>query len=279
MTKSWRDNLIFRRGAPIKQAEYKGVELNLEHAPIGRLDGLRALVTGASGGLGRAIGDCLAQQGAEVFGTSRTAESAAEIAAHYGTLPVVLDATKRDDAIRVVTELYDRVGGIQLLVNNAGINIPQKSAEVDSTSWDSVIETNLSGVFFVTQAIARRWIEDETKGRIVNVGSQAGTVAIEERAAYGSSKAALAHLTRILALEWAPYGIRVNAVAPTFVRTALTESTFSRPGLEEKLTARIPLGRLGVTNDVAPAVAFLLSEDSGLITGHVLAIDGGYTIH
>ena len=89
----------------------------------------------------------------------------------------------------------------------------------------------------------------------------------------------MAHLTRILALEWAPYGIRVNAVAPTFVRTALTESTFSRPGLEEKLTARIPLGRLGVTNDVAPAVAFLLSEDAGLITGHVLAIDGGYTIH
>ena len=242
-------------------------------------EGLRALVTGASGGLGRAIGDCIAQQGAEVFGTSRTGDSAAEIAAHYGTLPVVLDATKRDDAMQVVTELYDRVGGIQLQVNNAGINIPQKSTEVDSTSWDSVLETNLSGVFFVTQAIARRWIDDGTKGRIVNVGSQAGTVAIEERAAYGSSKAALAHLTRILALEWAPYGIRVNAVAPTFVRTALTESTFSRPGLEEKLTARIPLGRLGVTNDVAPAVAFLLSEDAGLITGHVLAIDGGYTIH
>ena len=204
---------------------------------------MRALVTGAAGGLGRAIGDCLAQQGAEVFGTSRTADSAAEIAAHYGTLPVVLDATKRADAMQVVTELYDRVGGIQLLVNNAGINIPQKSTEVDSASWDAVM------------------------------------VAIEERAAYGSSKAALAHLTRILALEWAPYGIRVNAVAPTFVRTALTESTFSRPGLEEKLTARIPLGRLGVTNDVAPAVAFLLSEDAGLITGHVLAIDGGYTIH
>ena len=176
--------------------------MNIEHAPIGRLDGLRALVTGAAGGLGRDIGDCLAQQGAEVFGTSRTADSAAEIAAHYGTLPVVLDATKRADAMQVVTELYDRVGGIPL-----------------------------------------------------------------------------AHLTRILALEWAPYGIRVNAVAPTFVRTALTESTFSRPGLEEKLTARIPLGRLGVTNDVAPAVAFLLSEDAGLITGHVLAIDGGYTIH
>lgn len=243
------------------------------------LSGKKALVTGAAAGLGQSIGDALVAAGAQVYGTSRTAESAARIAERFGTRPVVLDVTDRASIRGVIDELWADVGPIDLLCNNAGVNVPQPSIEVDSESWDVVFETNVSGSFFVTQALARHWIEEGRAGSVVSVGSQAGTVAIEERVAYGSSKAALAHMTRILALEWGPMGIRVNAVAPTFVLTQLTESTLSRPGRTEELVSRIPLGRLGIPQDIAPAVVFLFSDEASLITGHILAIDGGYTIH
>ncbi len=243
------------------------------------LTGKKALVTGAAAGLGQSIADALVAAGAEVYGTSRTAEAATRIAERFGTRPVVLDVTDRSSIRSVIDQLWADVGPIDFLCNNAGVNVPQPSIDVDSDSWDVVFETNVSGSFFVTQALARHWISEKIAGSVVNVGSQAGTVAIEERVAYGTSKAALAHMTRILALEWGPLGIRINAVAPTFVRTQLTESTLSRPGRTEELVSRIPLGRLGIPEDIAPAVVFLFSDEASLITGHVLAIDGGYTIH
>ena len=140
------------------------------------------------------------------------------------------------------------------------------------------MDVNLAGIFFLSQALGKRWITDGTAGSIVNVSSQAGSVAIEERASYGSSKAALSHLTKILALEWAPNGIRVNAIAPTFIRTELTESTLSRPGWREELLSRIPMGRLGTPEDVVGAVVYLFSDEASLVTGHILTVDGGYTI-
>lgn len=243
------------------------------------LAGKTALVTGAKGGLGAAIADELHKQGAKVFGTSRAKSDAEVIASRYGTSPVVLDVSSVESIRSSLNSLWENEGPIDLLCNNAGINIPQPSLEVDENSWRQVLETNVTGTFFVSQTLARLWIGDNRKGSVVSVSSQAGTVAIEERVAYGSSKAAMSHMTRILALEWGKYGIRVNAVAPTFIWTDLTESTLSRPGMEEKLTSRIPIGRLGVPEDVAPAVAFLLSDDASLITGHIMAIDGGYTIH
>lgn len=244
-----------------------------------RLDGHTALVTGAGGGLGQAIGDCLAQQGVRVFGTSREPNVADEIATRYGTEPVVLDVQDRAVMRATLTSLYQSCGGIDLLCNNAGMNIPQPSVDVDDASWDRVIDVNLSSAFFVQQLMARLWLQDGTPGRIVNVSSQAGTVAIEERAAYGASKAALSHLTRVLALEWAPHGIRVNAVAPTFIWTKLTESTLSREDMAQRLLARIPMGRFGTADEVASAVLYLLSDEASLVTGHILAVDGGYTIH
>jgi NAD(P)-dependent dehydrogenase (short-subunit alcohol dehydrogenase family) len=243
------------------------------------LTGKKVLVSGAAAGLGQSIGDALQAAGAEVYGTSRTPESAKKIAERYDTSPVVLDVTDRSAIRGVIDTLWNDAGPIDLLCNNAGVNVPQPSIDVDSESWDLVLETNVSGAFFVTQAMARHWIAENIPGSVVSVGSQAGTVAIEERVAYGSSKAALAHMTRILALEWGPMGIRVNAIAPTFVRTQLTESTLSRPGRTEELVSRIPLGRLGMPADIAPAVVFLFSDEASLITGHILAIDGGYTIH
>jgi len=243
------------------------------------LAGKTALVTGAQGGLGAAIADELHFSGARVFGTSRNRDDAELMASKYGTAPVVLDVCDSKSLKSGVKSLWDKEGPIHLLCNNAGINAPQAALDVDEDSWQRVMDTNVNGTFFVTQALARYWVAEGIHGSVVNIGSQAGTVAIEERVAYGASKSAVAHMTRVLVLEWGQYGIRVNAVAPTFIWTDLTAATLSRPGMEEQLTSRIPLGRLGLPTDVAPAVAFLMSEQAGMITGHVLAIDGGYTIH
>jgi NAD(P)-dependent dehydrogenase (short-subunit alcohol dehydrogenase family) len=183
------------------------------------------------------------------------------------------------DAMRdYVVKLQEQSGGIDMLVNNAGVNIPKPAVELTSEEWDSVLDTNLKGSFFLSTAMAVTWLESGTAGSIVNIASQAGMVAIEDRAAYGTSKAGLIHLTRILALEWARDGIRVNAVAPTFVRTELTASTLDRPDWAAELLSRIPIGRFGEPEDVVGAVAFLLGDAASLITGHTIVVDGGYTI-
>ena len=243
------------------------------------LDGKAALVTGAKGGLGSAIADELHAQGARVFGTSRDPVQAERIAEKYGTSPVVMDVADVSSIRMAVKSLWESQGPFHLLCNNAGINAPQAGLDVDEKTWQRVFDTNVTGTFFVTQTLARYWVADGIRGSVVNVGSQAGSVAIEDRVAYGSSKAAIAHMTRVLAFEWGQFGIRVNAVAPTFIRTELSASTLDRPGMEEKLTSRIPMGRLGIPGDVAPSVAFLFNDQASLITGHTLAIDGGYTIH
>jgi 2-deoxy-D-gluconate 3-dehydrogenase len=246
--------------------------------PNFRLDGKKALVTGAARGLGTAIADGLAESGATVYGTSRDADSARRISERYGTPSLPMDVTGTHGIRGFVDSLVQESGGIDLLVNNAGVNVPKPALELTAEDWDTVFDTNLKGSFFLTTAIAQHWVDRGTPGAIVNVASQAGIVGIEERAAYGTSKAGLIHLTKILALEWAPAGIRVNAVAPTFVRTELTASTLSRPDWAAELLSRIPIGRFGEPEDIAGAVAFLLSDAASLITGHTLAIDGGYTI-
>ncbi|WP_193045540.1 SDR family NAD(P)-dependent oxidoreductase [Mycolicibacterium baixiangningiae] len=242
------------------------------------LKGKSALVTGAGRGLGKAIADGLTEAGAVVYGTSRDRDAAQSIARRYGTHPVAVDVTDTAAMRTSVAELLDHSGGIDLLVNNAGVNIPKPAVDVTEEDWDTVLDTNLRGQFFLTTELARTWLAASLRAAVVNVASQAGVVAIEERAAYGTSKAALIHLTKQLALEWAPHGIRVNAVAPTFVRTELTESTLSRPEWAGELLSRIPSGRFGEPDDIVGAVVFLLSDAAALITGHTIAIDGGYTI-
>lgn len=243
-----------------------------------RLDGHRALVTGAGGGLGRAIADGLVELGATVYGTSRDPATARRIAERYGTTPQVLEMADTDAMADFVVGLQESSGGVDMLVNNAGVNIPKPAIDVTAQDWDTVFDANLKGSFFLSTAFARTWFDSRTPGSIVNIASQAGTVAIEERSAYGASKAGLIHLTRVLALEWAKDRIRVNAVAPTFVRTELTAATLSRPDWAAELLSRIPVGRFGEPEDVVGAVAFLLGDAASLITGHTIAVDGGYTI-
>lgn len=244
-----------------------------------RLDGRTALVTGAGRGLGRAIADELRDLGATVYGTSRERGSADEIAARYGTRPLLVDVNDADETAALITQLFYEGITPDILINNAGMNAPQPAVDVTAAAWDAIYAVNVRSAFFLSQAVAREWIARGTAGTIVNISSQTGTVAIEGRAAYGSSKGAIDQLTRNLAFEWGAHGIRVNAVAPTFVRTELTASTLADGEFAQELLSRIPLGRFGEPSDVAGAVAFLAGDAAGLITGHTLMVDGGYTIH
>lgn len=238
------------------------------------LTGHTTLVTGAGRGLGRAIAHGLRELGATVHGTSRTDEGARAIAEDLSTEPLVLDVTD----VAHHGEFAASLPEVDLLVNNAGTIAPAAAVDATVAEFDEVMDTNLRGTFFLSQAFGRQWIARGIAGSIVNVGSQTGTVAIEERAVYGASKAALDNFTKVLALEWAPHRIRVNAIAPTWIRTELAEKTLSRSDWADELLGRIPLGRFGDPEDVVGATAFLLGDRAAMITGHTLLIDGGYTV-
>ena len=242
-----------------------------------RLDGKIALVTGASRGLGAGISDALREAGATVVGTSREQDSAGRGAERLGSVPVVMDvsdvASVRDGVDRVASEL----GRLDILVNNAGLNIPQGVFDVDEASWDAVLDTNLKGTFFAARAAARHMVAGGEGGRIINVASQAGVVGIEERSVYGASKAGAILLTKVLAIELARHDITVNAIAHTFVATELTRGTLENPEWRERILSRIPMGRVGEAEDVAAAAVYLASPAAGMVTGHTLLVDGGWT--
>lgn len=235
----------------------------------------RALVTGAGRGLGLAIAEMLSELGAEVVATSRSADTAAALAERFGTPACVLDVRDVGSIRTAMDEVWSQ-GPVDILVNNAGVNVPQPVLEVDEESWDAILDTNLKGAFFTTQAFARRVTETARTGTVVNIGSQAGAVGIEERSAYCASKGGLAQLTKVLAIELAP-AVRVNAVAPTFVRTELTRTTLDRPDVAARLLSRIPQGRFGEPEEVAGAVAYLAGPMATLVTGHTMLVDGGWT--
>ena len=242
-----------------------------------RLDGKVALVTGASRGLGAGIADALQEAGATVVGTSRNPDSATQVAKQLGSVPVVMDITDVASVRAGVDRVASELGRLDILVNNAGLNIPQGVFDVDEASWDAVLNTNLKGTFFAVQAAARCMVTSGEGGRIINIASQAGVVGIEERSAYGASKGGVVLLTKVLAIELAQHGITVNAVAPTFIATELTRGTLENPAWRERVLSRIPLGRIGETEDVAAATIYLASPAAALVTGHTLLVDGGWT--
>jgi NAD(P)-dependent dehydrogenase (short-subunit alcohol dehydrogenase family) len=246
--------------------------------------GETALVTGGSKGIGRGIATYLGRHGARVLLTSRDSSVAESVASELqeqglDAAGYRLEVSDRTSIESLAERLWRKHGSISILVNNAGTNIPEKALDVSEESWDVVQAANLKGTFFMSQAIARRWVDDGVPGAVVNISSQAGLVAIDGRAAYCSSKAGVINLTRELALEWAEHRIRVNSVAPTFVQTPMTEPMLADPTFRDRVTSMIPLGRVALPEEVAAATLFLVSPAADLITGHTLVVDGGWTIH
>ncbi|MBI2940825.1 MAG: glucose 1-dehydrogenase [Chloroflexi bacterium] len=245
------------------------------------LSGRRALVTGAGKGIGRAICLELARAGADVFGVSRTEsdlQSLGEEVAALGIRYAYAIAELRGplEAERVVEAAVTALSAIEILVNNAGVAWNAPAEDVTEEQWDTTLDTNLKAAFFCAQAAGRRMLA-RGSGRIVNVTSQAGIVALHDHAAYCASKAALGMLTKVLAAEWGPRGVTVNAVAPTVILTPLGERVWGDPAKAQPMLAKIPLGRFGQPVEVASVVAFLASDLASLINGETVVVDGGYT--
>ena len=246
------------------------------------LQGKVALVTGGSRGIGAAIAVRLADAGADVAVTARRLDTLADTcrqidATGKRSLPIALEVTDLANIREAVQTVEATLGPIDILVNNAGINIPRPAGQVTEAQWDQIFDINLKGVFFCSQAVGQGMIA-RNRGKIINVSSAAGLIAAHERAAYCSSKAGLNMLTKVLALEWAPHQITVNAVAPTFVETELAAQTLDRPGMREYWNSRIPLGRIASLEDVGKAVLYLASPAADFVTGTILPVDGGLTM-
>jgi NAD(P)-dependent dehydrogenase (short-subunit alcohol dehydrogenase family) len=240
-----------------------------------------ALVTGATRGLGRAIALALADAGADVaLGVRRSgADALAEEIRAMGrrALVIQMDVTDLGQIRDGVASTIAEFGRLDILVNNAGLGPENPAEAVTEADFDLTFDVNVKGLFFASQAAGRAMIENGG-GRIVNLSSQAGLVALPTEAVYCASKAAVSHLTRCLAVEWGRYGVNVNAVAPTFIRTPGTEDALSDPEFEADVLDRIAaLHRVGEPMDVAGAVVFLASPASALVTGTTLVVDGGWT--
>jgi NAD(P)-dependent dehydrogenase (short-subunit alcohol dehydrogenase family) len=246
------------------------------------LTGSIALVTGGSRGIGAAVARSLAEAGADVAVSARNRDSLADTCRQIEStgrrsLAIAFDVTRTSTISEAISSVEREIGPIDILVNNAGVNLPRPALEVSEDQWDTILDTNLKGAFFCAQRVGRTMIA-RRGGRIVNIASAAGLIPAHERAAYCASKAGLVMLTRVLALEWAEFGVTVNALAPTFVETELAAQTLDRPGVRAFWEARIPLGRLATTADVATAVRYLVSPEATFITGVALPIDGGLTM-
>jgi NAD(P)-dependent dehydrogenase (short-subunit alcohol dehydrogenase family) len=244
--------------------------------------GKLALVTGAARGLGRAISLALAHAGADVALGFRDVNSGSALAAEIQklgrrALPLQMDMSKLDQISAAIKQAAEHFGRIDILVNNAGIAPDNLAENVTEKDFDATLAINLKGTFFASQAAGRIMIR-QNYGRIINMSSQAGFAALPTESVYCMTKAAIAHLTKCLAVEWGKYNINVNAVAPTFIHTPGTEEFLSVPENRADTIERIAaLHRIGEPMEVAGAVVFLASDSASLITGHTMLIDGGWT--
>ena len=252
--------------------------MKLPTTPSFRLDDKTALITGASSGIGLGCAVALAEAGAHVVVSARRIDKLHSVvdamkAKGLSAEAMVLDVSK----VNTIKKSIENKGPFDILVNSAGLGRHSPSMDTSVEDFDEVMNVNLRGAYFVTQAVAKGLIEDKRPGSLINISSQMGHVGGVDRAVYSASKHAVEGFTKAMAIEWGQYQIRVNTICPTFIRTPLTQSTFDNPERKRWIENKIKLGRVGEVEDIMGAVVFLASDASAMITGSALMVDGGWT--
>lgn len=246
------------------------------------LQGKVALVTGAGRGIGRTLALGLADAGADIVAVSRTSTDLDSLvkeiqAKGRRALGLTADVTNQEQVTQMTTAAFAEMGRIDVLINNAGMNIRKKALDLSEEEWDTVVNTDMKSVFLVSQAVGRRMCE-QGSGSVVNIASVAAHVALRTGVAYGASKAAVVQMTRILAMEWAKSGVRVNSIGPWYFKTPLTEKLLQDPTYLGEILAVTPMGRVGQVEELVGPTLFLASSASSYVTGQTLYVDGGMTI-
>jgi NAD(P)-dependent dehydrogenase (short-subunit alcohol dehydrogenase family) len=252
--------------------------MKLPSTPSLRLDGLKALVTGASSGIGLGCAVALAEAGSHVVLSARNIDTLNDVVGAIKAKGLSAEAMVMDVAdTNLVQETIDSKGPFDILVNSAGLGRHSPSKDTLIEDFDAVMNVNLRGAYFVTQAVANGLIKLKKPGSLINISSQMGHVGGVDRAVYSASKHAVEGFTKAMAIEWGEYQIRVNTICPTFIRTPLTQSTFDNPDRKEWIESKIKIGRIGEVEDIMGAVVFLASAGSSMVTGSALMVDGGWT--
>ena len=255
----------------------------MEYQKLFDISGKVALITGGGGTLGTAIAKGLAAVGAHVAIADvnlETAEKTSSLIAEYGTqvVPIQVDVTDPVSVNAMVERVLEKFGRIDIFLNHAGINIRKPVVDYTPEEWDRVLDVNLKGVFLCAQAVGKVMLR-QGRGRIINTASTLASVSQPLQAAYASSKGGIVQLTKVLAEEWAPYGINVNAIGPGYFETELTKKYLSDPAVRDLLLSKIPAKRFGVPDELVGTIIFLASEASSYVTGHTVYIDGGRLLY
>lgn len=251
--------------------------------PSFQLQNKIALVTGAGRGIGRALAIGLAEAGADVALFARTASDIEEVAHEIRALgreayPFTVDVTNREQIEEAVQQIIEQAGRLDILVNNAGMNIRSQALAVTDEEWDTIMQTNLKSAFLCSQIVGRH-MQQKEYGRIINIASVAGQVALRTGVVYAATKAAMIQMTKVLALEWGKYGINVNSIGPWYFKTPLTEKILANPDYLADIIARTPLGRVGELEELVGPAVFFASDAANYVTGQTLFVDGGMTIY
>ncbi|MBA2941607.1 glucose 1-dehydrogenase [Paenibacillus sp. CGMCC 1.16610] len=251
--------------------------------PSFRLGNKIALVTGAGRGIGRALAIGLAEAGADVALFARTSSDIEEVAAEIRALgrqayPFQVDVTSREQIEAAVEQIIEKAGRLDILINNAGMNIRSQALAVTDEEWDTIMQTNLKSAFLCAQIVGHH-MKEQKYGRIINIASVAGQVALRTGVVYAATKAAMIQMTKVLALEWGKFGINVNSIGPWYFKTTLTEKILANPDFLADVIARTPLQRVGELQELVGPAVFFASDAANYVTGQTLFVDGGMTIY